>query len=448
MVIDNFRYHFQQLLDGATGYISETEARPVEEVPDYAHLDQAHVAAGKAALNRAVVIKLNGGLGTSMGMAGPKSLLVVKNGLSFLDITVKQILKIREVTGARLPLIFMNSFHTCDATLDALAHYPDFKQTIPASFLQHKEPKIWKESLAPAEWAEDPDKEWCPPGHGDIYTAIVTSGLLDALLEADYEYAFVSNADNLGASLDVGILGYVAGQDLPFLMEVAIRTPADRKGGHLARRPDGQLVLRESAQCPPDEMEAFQDITRFRYFNTNNLWINLRTLHTILEEREGVIALPLIRNEKPIVPSDPATPHVYQLETAMGAAIAIFPGSGALSVPRSRFVPVKRNNDLLVLMSDAYTLNDAHQLELAVERQGKPPVVLLDDRYYGLIDEMWRRFPHGAPSLRRCDRLELEGDIGFGRNVQVRGSVKLQHLGPQPLWLADDVVLEGDVRED
>jgi UTP--glucose-1-phosphate uridylyltransferase len=271
--IDTFRFYYDQLVHGATGYIDRDEAGLVTAVADYEELGQAEADAGRAALDRAIVLKLNGGLGTSMGMSGPKSLLKVKEGHTFLDIIVHQVLYLRRTTGARLPLLLMNSFSTRAETLAALAAFTDFDQPTPLDFVQHKQPKIWKESLAPAEWPADEDKEWCPPGHGDIYTALVTSGMLDLLLHLGYEYAFVSNADNLGAELDLPILGYLAANDVPFLMEVADRTPADRKGGHLAQRPDGQLILRESAQCPPDEEEEFQDIRRYRYFNTNNLWM-------------------------------------------------------------------------------------------------------------------------------------------------------------------------------
>src|SRR5690606_26731533 len=145
-------------------------------------------------------------------------------------------------------------------------------------------------------------------------------------------------------------------KQLPFLMEVADRTRADSKGGHLARRPDGQLILREIAQCPPDELEKFQDIDRYGYFNTNNLWLHLPTLRKILDERKGVLGLPLIRNEKPVDPTNLKSYRVYQLETAMGSAIAVFPGAQAVCVPRTRFLPIKKNNDLLVLWSDAYCL--------------------------------------------------------------------------------------------
>ena len=442
--IETFHFYYAQLVEGATGYIARDEARPVDALPDYDELDDAMRAAGNAALERAIVLKLNGGLGTSMGMQGPKSLLTVKDDLSFLDIIVRQLLHLRHTTGARLPLVLMNSFTTRDDSLAALAEYADFTQDVPVDFLQHMEPKIWKESLAPAAWPEDPEKEWCPPGHGDIYTALVASGMLETLLARGYAYAFVSNADNLGAVLDVAILGFVAGQRIPFLMEVADRTAADRKGGHLARSSDGRLILRESAQCPPDEEAAFQDIGLYRYFNTNNLWINLRVLADILAERSGVLGLPLIRNEKPVDPAKPATPRVYQLETAMGAAIAVIDGAQALRVPRSRFVPVKKNSDLLVLMSDAYELRADFGLQLAAERAGTPPVVTLDDRYYLLYDAMIERFPQGAPSLRRCDALTVKGDVVFGREVVFEGSVVVENGGKGTQVIDDGTILRGE----
>jgi UTP--glucose-1-phosphate uridylyltransferase len=441
--IDNFQYYYTQLVEGATGYIGRAEAQPVHDLPTYATLDAACEQAGVNALAHTVVLKLNGGLGTSMGMDGPKSLLPVKEGLTFLDIIVRQNLHLRATTGARVPLLLMNSFATHAASLAALAAHADFSQDIPVDFLQHMEPKVWKDSLLPAAWPQDPEKEWCPPGHGDIYTALVTSGMLQQLLDAGYEYAFVSNADNLGASLDLRILGHFAANRIPFLMEVAERTAADRKGGHLAQRPDGQLVLRESAQCPPVEMDEFQDIGRYQYFNTNNLWLHLPSLARLLAENQGIVPLPLIRNEKPIDPTDPTSPRVYQLETAMGAAIGLFADAQALCVPRSRFLPVKKNSDLLVIMSDAYELTSDFALRLGDERHGAPPMVELDDRFYTLLSQVEERFPHGAPSLAACDELRVTGDVRFGRDVRVEGKVTIVHEDAPPLVIADHVVLTG-----
>ena len=444
LVISIFEHYYRQLVSGETGFISNKVAEPVHSLPMYDDLDERFESYGQAALEKAVIIKLNGGLGTSMGLQGPKSLLPVKNGLSFMDITVNQIMQLRERYNARLPLVLMNSFSTNEQSLEALTQFPTFTQETPVAFLQHKTPKIWKSDFTPAEWPEEPEKEWCPPGHGDLYAAIDSSGTLDKLLEAGFEYAFVSNSDNLGATLDPKILGYLAIHNVPFLMEVAERTAADRKGGHLARRPDGQLILRESAQCPPEEMEQFQDTQRYRFFNTNNLWVNLRMLRKVLDDRQGILGLPLIRNEKPVDPTQPASPRVYQLETAMGSAIAVFDGAQAICVPRTRFLPVKKNSDLLGLWSDAYELTDEYHLELAKQRNGIAPLVSLDDEHYGLIEELKRRFPQGAPSLIRCNELRIEGDVIFGKGIVIEGKIHIIHRNSRPYLLEDGTRLVGN----
>src|SRR3954463_10899155 len=183
---------YERLQEGETGVLPESELEPVDEVPDADELPAGDEAAG-GALDHAVVLKLNGGLGTSMGMTGPKSLVEVKDGLTFLDIIVRQVLGLRERTGARLPLVLMNSFSTREASLEALERYEDIAADVPLDFLQNKVPKLLAEELEPVEGPADPDLEWAPPGHGDLYTALVTSGMLDDLLRRDYRYAFVSN---------------------------------------------------------------------------------------------------------------------------------------------------------------------------------------------------------------------------------------------------------------
>jgi UTP--glucose-1-phosphate uridylyltransferase len=432
--IETFRHYYEQLASGETGMLPEADIEPVEDVQDLDALPEAD-----APLDSAVVIKLNGGLGTSMGMTRAKSLIEAKDGQSFLDVIARQVLELRRRSGARLPLVLMNSFYTHSDSLAALAGHPDLAADVPADFVQHKEPKLLVDGLTPVEWPGDPSLEWCPPGHGDLYTALLTSGMLDALLERGYRYAFVSNSDNLGAVLEPRVLAWVAGSEIPFAMEVTDRTEADRKGGHLARRRGGGFLLRETAQTPEADLEALQDISRHRYVNTNNLWVDLQALADVLEARGGVLGLPLIVNRKTVDPADKSTPPVYQLETAMGAAIGVFEGALPVRVPRRRFSPVKTTEDLLALRSDAYVLADDARVELAPERDGTPPVVDLDDEHYKLLRDFDARFPAGAPSLVACERLAVEGDVVFGRGVVVRGAVTVR--GPRRV--DDGAVLSG-----
>jgi UTP--glucose-1-phosphate uridylyltransferase len=406
----------------------------VTELPDAAELPE-----GDAPLDEAVVIKLNGGLGTSMGMDRAKSLLEVKEGKAFLDVIVEQILALREASGARIPLVLMNSFATRDDSLALLDRHPEIASDVPPDFVQHKEPKLLVDGLVPAEWPPDPSLEWCPPGHGDIYPALLSSGMLDALLERGYRYAFLSNSDNLGAELDPRILAWFAGEGIPYAAEVTDRTEADSKGGHLGRLKDtGGLVLRETAQTPEEDLDAFTDTGRHPYFHVNNLWVDLHALRDLLRERDGVLGLPMIVNEKTVDPSDSSSPAVYQLETAMGAAIGVFEGAQAIRVPRSRFVPVKKTSDLLVLRSDAYVLGEGSRIALAEGRSGAPYVDLSDE--FKLLRDFDARFPAGPPSLREADRLEVDGDVTFGSGVVVRGAAKVS--GPREV--GDGEELGGD----
>jgi len=432
--VETFRHYYEQLEAGETGLMAEAEIEPVDSLPD---ADELTEAAEPDLLDRTVVIKLNGGLGTSMGMTGPKSLLEVKDGLTFLDVIARQVLRLRERTGARLPLVLMNSFATREPSLEALSRHEGIEVDVPTDFLQNKEPKVRADDLMPVEWPADPALEWCPPGHGDLYTALQSSGTLERLLDQGYRYAFVSNVDNLGAVLDERILAWFAASGAPFAMEAADRTEADRKGGHVARRRDGGgLVLREIAQTPDEDVDAFQDVARHRYFNTNNLWLDLQALADVLARRGSVLGLPMIVNRKTVDPADKATPAVLQLETAMGSAIGVFDGALALRVPRRRLAPVKTTSDLLVLRSDAYELTGDFHLDLAAARSGRAPIVVLDDGFK-LVRDFDARFPHGPPSLLEADRLEVRGDVTFGREVVVRGSVLVE--GPRRV--ADGAVL-------
>src|SRR3954452_3081385 len=201
--IATFRHYYEQLVAGESGMLPDSELEPIEDIPEAGALPDEVDA---EALDRTVVIKLNGGLGTSMGMEKAKSLLEVKDGHTFLDIIVRQILELRSEHHARVPLVLMDSFHTSEDTLAALREHPEVESDLPADFLQNREPKIRVDDKQPVEWPDDPDLEWCPPGHGDIYTALLTSGTLEQMLDAGYEYALICDSDTLGAVLDPRIL--------------------------------------------------------------------------------------------------------------------------------------------------------------------------------------------------------------------------------------------------
>ena len=437
VVIDTFTYYYKKVVSGETGLISDRDIRPVssDEVEDANHI-QEYAEAGRQVSSNAVMIKLNGGLGTSMGLTKAKSLLKVKNDKTFLDIILKQ------ATRCGVKLVFMNSFSTHHDTLAALSMIKPSDS--PLLFLQNKFPKIDQENLGPSTWPKNPDLEWNPPGHGDIYSAIYTSGMLKSLLKKGIEYAFISNSDNLGATMYESLLGYFAENRFPFMMEVAPRTPSDVKGGHIARHTNGRLILRESAQCPQDEIDAFKDIKRYRFFNTNNIWINLKALEKLIEKR-GIVNLPMIRNSKTLDPRDGNSPKVFQIETAMGAAISLFEGAAAIRVPTSRFFPVKKCSDLLAIRSDRFVFSKENNLILNPRIGSQAIAIDLDQKYYGKIDLFDERFADGIPCLIDCESLTIDGDVRFEKNVTIKGRVVIKNIGKSQAVIKEEMVVDEDL---
>jgi len=422
--IKNFTHYWHQCAAGATGIIAEASIRPLLDVPNLASLEISDEDA-EAAIRQTVIIKLNGGLGTSMGLDRAKTLLEVRSGRTFLDLIVAQVTHARQQYGARLPLLFMNSFRTREDTLGYLERYPELAvDGLGLDFVQNAEPKILADSLEPVSWPADPTLEWCPPGHGDLYPALLGSGVLDALIDAGFRYASVANGDNLGAAPDARLAGWFAASGAPYAAEVCPRTINDRKGGHLAVRiADGQLILRDTAQTAPEEMDFFTDEHRHPYFHANNLWLDLLVLRRTLAERDGVLGLPLIRNDKTVDPADPSSPKVIQLESAMGAAIEVFPGAVAIEVGRDRFQPVKTTNELMLLRSDVFDLGEDGRL---VATAAIPEIQL--DSHYKLVDD-FDRLVSVVPSLRQAQSLRVKGEWHFDAPAEVVGAVELADTG-------------------
>ncbi|KAI0254012.1 UTP--glucose-1-phosphate uridylyltransferase-domain-containing protein [Lactifluus subvellereus] len=386
-----------------------------------------------SALNKLAVLKVNGGLGTSMGMTGAKSALEVKDDMTFLDLTVRQIEHLNTTERVDVPLILMTSFNTHEDTLRIIKKYANQQLRI-TTFNQSRYPRIFKETLLPCpKSAEDDKKNWYPPGHGDLYNALLHSGVLDQLLAEGKEYLFVSNSDNLGAVVDQSILQHMIDTQAEFLMEVTDKTKADIKGGTLVDY-DGSIRLLEVAQVPSEHLEEFKSVRKFKIFNTNNIWINLRALKRVMEN-EG-LDLEIIINPKSMDDGQ----AVIQLETAAGAAIKHFKGAHGVNVPRSRFLPVKSCSDLLLIKSDIYSLEHG-QLVINPSRMFEnTPVIKLGD-HFKKIQQFQKRFKK-IPKIIELDHLTVTGDVYFGRNVTLRGTVIVVANEGQRIDIPDGCILE------
>lgn len=374
-------------------------------------------------LNKLVIVKLNGGLGTSMGCTGPKSVIPVRNDLTFLDLTVRQVETLNQMYGCNVPLVLMNSFNTHEDTLKVIKKY-DGRQCKIYTFLQSKFPRINKETLQP-----QPD-EFYPPGHGDFYETFHASGLLDEFINEKREYCFVSNIDNLGAGADLNILNelIMKGQSAPtFVMEVTDKTMADVKGGTLVEMNNGgcnghtngkskQLMLLEIAQVPKEHIDEFKSVKKFRIFNTNNLWMHLQTIKELVDSK--MLELDIIVNPKHLE----SGVDVIQLETAAGAAMKYFDRAIGINVPRSRFLPVKKTSDLLLIKSDLYTLENGSLIMSPQRAFPTVPLVKLGDEHFSKVREFQARFA-SIPDVLELNHLTVSGDVTFGKNVSLRGTV-------------------------
>lgn len=419
--------------DEGSTWIRESDVEPLTGVPSFHDVyetidhDEAVHAFAKTAF-----LKLNGGLGTSMGLDCAKSLLPVRRHkarqMRFIDIILGQVTTARQRLGVELPLTLMNSFRTSKDTMKVVKSDDQFRQDdIPLEIVQHVEPKIDLATGGPAVCPSNPNLEWCPPGHGDLFSTLWESGLLDILQSRGFKYLFISNSDNLGARPSRTLAQHFENTGAPFMVEVATRTYADRKGGHIVRdRKTGRLLLREMSQVHNDDKADAQNIDKHPYFNTNSIWVRIDSLKEKLAEYDGVLPLPVIRNKKTVDPTDASSAPVIQLETAMGAAISLFDGAICVQVDRMRFLPVKTTDDLFIMRSDRFHLTDSYEME---DGNYIFPSVSLDPRYYKNIRDFDERFPYSVPSLAAAKSVTIEGDWTFGRDVAMFADAKLRDEG-------------------
>ncbi|KAJ1560775.1 UTP-glucose-1-phosphate uridylyltransferase [Cladochytrium tenue] len=373
-----------------------------EQIIPYSNIKEVTTSAH---LDKLAVLKLNGGLGTTMGCVGPKSAIEVRDGMTFLDLTVRQIEFMNAHHSTNVPLLLMNSFNTDSDTTRIIQKYASHSLQI-LTFNQSRYPRVDKESLLPlAKSVSDPNDMWYPPGHGDLFESLSNSGLLDNLIAQGKEYLFVSNVDNLGATVDLNILEHVANSGAEFVMEVTDKTKADIKGGTLIDY-EGHIRLLEIAQVPAEHVDDFKSVKKFKIFNTNNLWISLKAIKRVIDD--SALNMEIIENVK----TTDGGQKVIQLETAVGAAIKHFIGAHGVNVPRSRFLPVKSTSDLFLITSDLYSLNHG-QLNMNPKRMfGTIPIVKLGDN-----------FKKSTPHILELDHLTVTGDVTFGSNVILRGTV-------------------------
>uniref|UniRef100_A0A0N5A7E2 UTP--glucose-1-phosphate uridylyltransferase n=1 Tax=Parastrongyloides trichosuri TaxID=131310 RepID=A0A0N5A7E2_PARTI len=442
-------YGFQELFGRflkAKSTINWNKIQPLPEnsIIKYKVLEQYNKDEVAGILNKLVVVKLNGGLGTSMGCKGPKSVISVRHELTFLDLLMQQIQHLNKTYDVNVPLVLMNSFNTDDDTKKLLKKYATVRCEV-HSFCQSKYPRIDKETLMPIgkNLSENDNEVYYPPGHGNFYEAFNNSGLLDKFINEGREYVFLSNIDNLGATVDLNILNFlIKNPEREFVMEVTDKTRADVKGGTLIQY-DERLMLLEIAQVPKDYVDEFKSVSKFRIFNTNNLWAKLGKIKQLVESKS--LDMEVIVNPKHL---DRGV-DVIQLETAAGAAIKNFHGACGINVPRSRFLPVKKTSDLLLLMSNLYEIDEGN-LTLSDLRSFKTTPLVKLGSSFDKVNDFMKRF-QGIPDLLELDHLTVSGDVWFGKDVSLKGTVIIianhgDRIDIPPGTVLENKIVSGNLR--
>ncbi|KAF7701669.1 UTP--glucose-1-phosphate uridylyltransferase [Cucumispora dikerogammari] len=414
-----------------TRYISSkkridwSKVNPInEKLTIYDDLVETDSVCDKLNLSKLAVIKLNGGLGTTMGCKGPKSAINVKEDKSFLDLVVKQMEHLHKTSSVCVPLIFMNSFNTQKPTEKMLQKYQGIR-----TFTQSEFPRIIGSSLMPME---GPNSTY-PPGHGDLFISIYKSGILDQLLDEGKEILFVSNIDNLAATVDPKILNFVLENEHDFCMEVTNKTRADVKGGTLINY-DGKIKLLELAEVPENCKSEFTSLRKFKIFNTNSIYINIRALKKKMEN--GGLNLDIIENKKTV-----RGEMVIQLESAIGSAIKFFDKPAGIIVPRTRFLPVKSCSDLFALRSTLFEENNG-TLTLSKLRgyQTLPLIKLLGEKFQKITT--FEAIFKSPPDLIELDHLTVTGEVLFGKNVVLKGTVIIIASKGSVIHIPDGSVLD------
>ena len=446
--MDNFFELFRRYLnDKAKGNVLDwgriNPPHP-EQVVDYNSLANSESV---EFLNKLAVIKLNGGLGTSMGCVGPKSVIEVRDGMSFLDLSVRQIEYLNRTYNVSVPFVLMNSFNTDEDTQNIIKKYEGHNIDI-MTFNQSRYPRVLRDSLLPAPKEYDSQiSDWYPPGHGDVFESLYNSGILEKLMKRGIEIVFLSNADNLGAVVDLRILQHMVETKAEYIMELTDKTKADVKGGTIIDY-DNEVRLLEIAQVPKEHTNEFKSIKKFKYFNTNNIWLDLRAIKRVVEDNE--LEMEIIPNNKSI-PADKkgeSDVNIVQLETAVGAAIRHFKNAHGVNVPRRRFLPVKTCSDLMLVKSDLYSLKHG-QLVIHSDRFGPAPLIKLGNDFKKVSD--FQKRIGSIPKILELDHLTITGAVNLGRGVVLKGTVIIvategSTIDIPPGSVLENVVVQGSLR--
>ncbi|XP_052192369.1 UTP--glucose-1-phosphate uridylyltransferase-like isoform X2 [Diospyros lotus] len=376
----------------------------------------------KKFLDKLVVLKLNSGLGTEIGFDGPKSVIEICNGQTFLDLIVNQIESINSKHECNIPLILLNSIRTHDATLKVVEKYS--KRNIDINTLCERQSHPVNKQDSKNELDFD---------HQELFLSLKNSGTLDALLLQGKEYILVVKSDNFGAVIDSKILNHLIQNRIQYCMEVIPNISSDFEGSILHSH-EGEFQLSDIAQMPQKH-----SLEKFKLLDTGNLWMNLKAVKRLFETDALTV-------ESYPVSKKVSDDEILLQDRRATSAMRFFHRTIGVNVPQSRFQPLMATSDLLLVQSDLYTYAEGILTRNNARVKPANPSIELG-REFEKLSNFRSRFK-SIPSIIELDSLKVTGDVWFGAGITLKGKVTITAKQGMKLEIPDGVVLENkDVTE-
>ncbi|KAJ0106630.1 hypothetical protein Patl1_19459 [Pistacia atlantica] len=389
----------------------------------------------KMFLDKLVVVKFNGVLGTNMGFGGPKSAIEVHDKLTFMDLMVNQIESLNSKFGCNVPLVLMDTTETNNDTQKVVEKYSASKIDI-HSFSQK-----------PLEGQTGKDKQH-PSDHGAVFLSLMKSGTLDVLLSQGKEYALVVHADNAAAVVDPKILNHLIQNKIEYCMEVTPTTSIDLRNSMINLR-QGKYQLVNITQNPAKHhcflLNTPADVLfccsfmikksdgKFKFIDTRNLWVDLKAVKRLVDTDA-------LKMESLSASKEENGYKINLQDTAAGSAIRFFDHTMSINVPPSRFLPLNSTSDLLLLQSDLYSSIDGILVRNNARNNPSNPSIELGPEFEKVSDFL-SRFK-SIPSIIKLDSLKVAGDVWFGAGITLKGRVNIAAKPGMKLEIPDGAVLE------
>ncbi|KAG0582020.1 hypothetical protein KC19_3G027000 [Ceratodon purpureus] len=404
----------------------------------------------KVLLHKLIVVKLCGTLGRSLGTTQPKSLVEIHSEQSFVDLAVQQIEVLNVKYNAKVLLVLATSDNTDRAVKQAVKKYSASDVDI-IVFNQTEYPReVWPVTPKLGE-----DGGYLT-NNGDLFAAFSFSGKLDELLALGKEYLFISNCDNLGATVDLNMLNNLSENQCDYCMEVTPKNGTDAENGaYVSSEGNIELLEFEEVSRSQNEKSRSGDV---KVVNTNSTWVNLKAVKRLAE----IEALDIYCSSKGAGEGENIT---FQLQTSSGAPlyslqvngeifenlpiegnsdlllVQFFDGSVAVEVPRTRFHPIRDTSDLLLFRSDLYTVREGVVCPNPLRLSDVNPTIELEGLKLRKMQYFTERLKH-IPSLLELSSLRVIGDVWFGSDVILQGKVVIWAKKDERIDIPDGEIIK------